>query len=123
ANRAFDAEGRPTAAAEGFARSKGVPVETLTVAEMDGGRYVVAHVRESGRPAVEVLAEVLPKVIADLRFERSMRWNSSGVAFSRPIRWLVALFGETVIPFTYAGLVSGRVTRGLRFAEPATFAL
>jgi glycyl-tRNA synthetase len=123
ANRAFDAEGRPTAAAEGFARSKGVPVETLTVAEMDGGRYVVAHVRESGRPAVEVLAEVLPKVIADLRFERSMRWNSSGVAFSRPIRWLAALFGETVIPFTYAGLVSGRVTRGLRFAEPATFTL
>ncbi|KPL82456.1 hypothetical protein SE15_09895 [Thermanaerothrix daxensis] len=123
ANRAFDAEGRPTAAAEGFARSKGVPVEALTVAEMDGGRYVVAHVRETGRPAVEVLAEVLPGVIADLRFERSMRWNSSGVAFSRPIRWLVALHGETVIPFTYAGLTSGRVTRGLRFAEPATFAL
>jgi len=123
ANRAFDEQGRPTAAAEGFARSKGIPVEALEVAEIDGGRYVVAHVREVGRPTVEVLAEALPDLVADLRFERSMRWNASGVAFSRPIRWFVALHGANVIPFEYAGLKSGRVTRGLRFYEPQTIVL
>ncbi len=123
ANRAFDADGNPTRAAEGFARSKGVTVADLEVREMDGGRYVVAVVREEGRPAVEVLAEALPNWIAALRFDKSMRWNASNVAFSRPIRWLLALLGEAVIPFTYAGLTSGRTTRGLRFFEPEAIAV
>ncbi|MEW5867953.1 MAG: glycine--tRNA ligase subunit beta [Chloroflexota bacterium] len=119
ADRAFGPDGAPTKAAEGFARSKGVAVEALQVREMDGGRYVVAAVRQVGRPAIEVLGEALPGLIASLRFEKSMRWNSSGVAFSRPIRWLLALLGEgQVVPFEYAGLVSGNVTRGLRFLQP-----
>ncbi|NCP16497.1 glycine--tRNA ligase subunit beta, partial [bacterium] len=62
----------------------------------------------------EVLAEALPKLVESIKFDKSMRWNDAGVAFSRPIRWLVALLGETVIPFEYAGVVSGNVTRGLR---------
>ena len=61
-----------------------------------------------------MLAEALPSFIAGFKFAKSMRWNESGVAFSRPIRWIVALFGETVIPFDYAGVSSGRVTCGLR---------
>ncbi len=123
AGRAFSEDGKPTAAAEGFARSKGVKVSDLQVQEIDGGQYVVAVLREQGNPTVNILAQALPELIASLRFEKSMRWNHTNVSFSRPIRWLVALHGETVIPFTYAGLTSGRVTRGLRFAEPATFAL
>jgi glycyl-tRNA synthetase len=111
---AFDSESKPTKAAEGFARGKGVKVEDLRVEEMDGGRYVVAHVRDVGRPAVQVLAEKLPEVIKGLKFGKSMRWNASGVAFSRPIRWMLALLGETVIPFRFADVQSGRVTRGLR---------
>ncbi len=114
AARAFDAEGSPTRAALGFARGKGVEVSDLQVREMDGGRYVVAVVRREGRPAVEVLAEALPGLIASLRFRKAMRWNAANVAFSRPIRWLVALLGEAVVPFEYAGYRSGAVTRGLR---------
>ncbi len=113
-NRAYDADGRPTRAAEGFARSRGVSVDDLQVREIGGGRYVVAIVREEGRPAGQVLSEALPDLIADLSFAKSMRWNASGVSFSRPIRWLVALLGRVVLPFTYAGVHSGRRTRGLR---------
>ncbi len=115
ANRAFDADGNPTRAALGFARGKGVEVADLQVRDMDGGRYVVAVVRQEGRPAVDVLAEALPGLIAGLRFGKSMRWNATNTAFSRPVRWLLALLGEAVIPFEYAGYRSGRLTRGLRF--------
>ena len=115
ADRAFDPQGNPTKAGEGFARSKGVTAADLQVRELDGGKYVVAVVHEAGRPAIQVLSEALPGLIAGLKFDKSMRWNSSNVAFTRPIRWLLALFGEQVVPFAYAGLFSGRSTRGLRF--------
>jgi glycyl-tRNA synthetase len=123
ANRAFDAEGNPTKAAVGFARGKGIPVEALEVQELDGGSYVVASVEEKGKSAVEVLAKALPELIASIRFDRSMRWNSKDLSFSRPVRWLMALFGEHIIPFSFAGLVSGRITRGLRFYEPEEFTI
>lgn len=119
ADRAFDSEGKPTKTAEGFARSRGVAVEDLQVRDFENGRYVVVEMHEAGKPTLEILAEALPGVIANLRFTKSMRWNDSGVSFSRPIRWLVALLGETVIPFDYAGLESGRVTHGLRFSQEA----
>jgi glycyl-tRNA synthetase len=121
AERAYNPDGSPTKAAEGFARSKGVTVEALQVREMDGGRYVAAMVRQAGRLAAEVLGEALPGLIAGLKFDKSMRWNSSNVPFSRPIRWLLALLGEQVVPFEYAGLQAGRATRGLRFYQPAEF--
>ncbi|WP_322802119.1 glycine--tRNA ligase subunit beta [Thermoflexus sp.] len=114
AHVAFDAEGRPTPAALGFARSQGVPVEALAVRELPEGRYVGVVRRTEGQPTPAVLTELLPRLIASLKFEMSMRWNGSGVAFSRPIRWLVALYGREVIPFTYAGVCSGRETRGAR---------
>jgi glycyl-tRNA synthetase len=76
---------------------------------------VFAFVREPGRPAYEALSEALPELVAALRFDKTMRWNQSNVAFSRPIRWLVALHGEQVIPFEYANLKTKNSTRGLRF--------
>ena len=114
ADRAFDAEGKPTKAAEGFARSRGVDVSALTVEETDGGRYVMARVEKVGRPATEVLAEALPEFIAGLKFGKSMRWNETNIALSRPLRWIVALFGDSVIPFAYAGVASSNHTRGIR---------
>ena len=114
AERAYDADGNPTRAAIGFARSKGVDVEDLEVAEVDGGRYVVANVHSEGQPTIDILAEALPDFVARLHFARTMRWNESGITFSRPIRWIVAMFGETVVPFEVAGVASGNVTRGLR---------
>ncbi len=117
AARAFTPDGSPTPAAEGFARSKGIPVGDLQVRDIDGGSYVVAIVRQAGRPAPDVLADALPGLFASLRFDKSMRWNSSNIAFSRPIRWLVAIYGEQLVPFAYAGLAAGKVTRGLRFSD------
>ena len=118
ASRAFDSLGEPTQAAEGFARSKGVSVSNLEVREIDGGQYVVATVRQTGRSASDVLKDALPSLIASLRFEKSMRWNSSNKPFSRPIRWLIAFHGSHIVPFSYAGLDAQNSTRGLRFVEP-----
>ena len=120
ADRAFDADGQPTKAAIGFARSKGVDVGDLRVVEEDGKRYVVAVVREDGQPTAAVLAERLPELIASIKFQKSMRWNQTNVAYSRPLRWLVALFGPDLIPFTYAGIRSSRTSYGLRpYGSPA----
>jgi glycyl-tRNA synthetase len=114
ADRAFSPDGVPTPAAIGFARGKGLTPKDLEVREFEGGKYVVALVKQAGRPAGEVLAESLAGLVAGIKFDKSMRWNESGVAFARPLRWFVALLGETVIPFEYAGLTAGNTTRGLR---------
>ena len=114
ADRAFTPDGQPTAAAIGFARGKGVDVANLRVVTEGKRRYVVASVFEPGRPAPEVLAERLPDLIAGIKFERSMRWNHTNITYSRPLRWLVALYGTDVVPFVYAGISANRTSRGLR---------
>ncbi len=116
---AFDAEGNPTRAAKGFARGQRVHVSDLKRRELDGGAYVVAIVREEGRPLPEVLVEIAPAILDGLRFERSMRWlpGADSMAFSRPIRWLLSLLGSARLPFEYAGLTAGRETRALRAAH------
>lgn len=124
ASAAFDKDGKPTKAAEGFARSRGVEVGQLEVRETDKGPFVFARVREEGRSAVEVLAELWPEIIRQLTFPKTMRWADVSTRFARPIRWLVALYGEQVVPFEVAGVVSGRKSRGHRFlgdreVEPA----
>ncbi len=116
-DRAYDAEGKPTKAAEGFAKSKGVNVTDLEIREIDGGMYVSAVERKEGLPANEVLPAALPELIRSIRFGQSMRWNDSSLAFSRPIRWLMALHGEASVQFSYAGLTAGSTTRGLRFVD------
>ena len=114
AERAYGPDGIPTPAAIGFAKNWGLNPKNLEVREVDGGRYVFAVVKQAGRPSLEVLTKELSKLVAAISFPQSMRWNSSKVAFSRPLRWFVALLGEMVIPFEYAGLTAGRTTRGLR---------
>ena len=116
ADKAFDKDGIALPAAMGFAKKNNVNTKDLQVREdaQAGGKYVFAAVSQKGRPTPDVLSEALPKLVASLKFEKSMRWDESGVAFSRPIRWLVALLGESVIPLEYAGVISGNTTRGLR---------
>ena len=114
ADKAFDKNGIASPAALGFAKKNGVDTKDLQVKEENGGKYVYAVVKQKGRSAPEVLAEALPKLVESLKFEKSMRWNDSGVAFSRPIRWFVAMLGDQIIPFEYAGVTNGNVTRGLR---------
>jgi glycyl-tRNA synthetase len=114
AERAFLPDGTATQAAVGFARKTGVPLDELQIRDEGVGRYVFAVVRKPSRPASEVLAEVLPWLVGQITFPKAMRWNATNVAFSRPIRWLVSLLGDVVVPFEYAGLAAGRVTRGPR---------
>jgi len=114
ADVAFDAHGQPTRAAVGFARKQGVAVDRLERREIDGGEYAAVVQRREGHLASEVLIEILPSLVGGLRFQQSMRWNATNVAFSRPIRWLVALLGEEVVPFQFAGVTSGRMSRGSR---------
>jgi glycyl-tRNA synthetase len=117
-DRAYDAEGRPTQAALGFARRHNVPVESLGAVTLEGKRYVTVEVREAGRLAGAVLSKALPDLIRSLSFVKSMRWRPGNpVAFSRPIRWLVTLLGDQVIPFEYADMLSGRASCGLRPAK------
>jgi glycyl-tRNA synthetase len=91
-----------------------VTLNELETKEMDGGTYVVAVRREEGNPTFALLPELLRDLIANLHFRQSMRWNETGVTFSRPIRWLVALLDDVVVPFEYAGVVTGRTSRGPR---------
>ncbi len=115
---AFDAEGRPTRAAEGFARSQGVAVEDLTIEEVGGKAYVFARRHEPGLPAAEALAPRLAALIAGLEFPRGMRWGGGDFRFPRPIRWLVALHGERVVPFSVEDVASGRTSFGHRTLHP-----
>jgi glycyl-tRNA synthetase len=115
ADRAFDNDGSPTKAALGFARGQGIAVDDLKVEETKGGRYVVAEVKRPGESTDKVLSEELPKILEGLRFDKTMRWDSSGVSFSRPIRSLIALHGSEIVPFDFGSLTAGRTALGLRF--------
>ncbi len=123
AERAFNPDGTPTKAGEGFARGKGIAVADLQIAEIDGGKYVTAQLHEDGQPTLHVLTKLLPELIPSIKFDKTMRWNESGISFSRPIRWLMAIFGQQLIPFRYAGLASQKVTRGLRFQNAEAIAV
>lgn len=115
AKAAFDAEGKPTKAAQGFARGQGVDVNELTVKETNAGSYVFALKKIAGRPVQEVLEEILPQLILGINFPKPMRWGYLDLKYARPIRWLVALFGEKIINFEIGEVASGRISRGHRF--------
>ncbi|MBC7325365.1 MAG: glycine--tRNA ligase subunit beta, partial [Moorella sp. (in: Bacteria)] len=112
---AFTPDGQPTKAALGFARNNGVPVEELVTRTHNGGEYVFAVKKETGRPALAVLPGLLTAVATRLTFPKPMRWGFLEMRFARPIRWLLALFGEEVVPLELAGLRAGRLTYGHRF--------
>ncbi|XP_062173999.1 glycine--tRNA ligase, chloroplastic/mitochondrial 2 isoform X2 [Alnus glutinosa] len=118
-SKAFDHQGNPTKAAEGFCRRYSIPLDSL-YRKIDGKtEYLYARIMESARLAVEVLSEELPSTIAKISFPKSMRWNSQ-IMFSRPIRWILALHGDAVVPFTFAGVLSGNLSYGLRNTPSAT---
>lgn len=108
---AFDEQGNATKAAQGFARGQGVDVSALQV--KDG--YVYAVVEEIGQPVESLLPNILPEIMQNLSFPKNMRWADLDVRFVRPIKWIIALFGEQVISFQFAGVSSGSITRGHRF--------
>lgn len=108
---AFDSNGQPTKAAQGFAKGQGIDVSRLVT--KDG--YVYAMVKEKGRQVSELMTEIMPSIISSLSFPKNMRWGNLDMRFVRPIRWIVALYGNEVVPFTIAGVNSSNITRGHRF--------
>lgn len=111
ASIAYDADGNPTKAAIGFARGKGLDVSELVVE--DG--YIYAETKTAGVPAKDIVTDMLPQFITGLNFPKSMHWGNLDAKFVRPVRWLVALLDEEVIPVEFATVKSGNVTRGHRF--------
>ncbi len=109
-SKAFDEKGRPTKAAIGFAKSKGVSVKDLRRIETDRGEYVGFERRLSRRKAVALLRENLPALVGGLRFPKSMRWQSGKARFARPVRWIVCLYGDTVVRFKFAGVGGSNVS-------------
>ena len=118
---AFDADGNPTKAALGFARSNGVEVSDLTRVETEKGEYLHLSKVVEGRPTVELLPEILPRLIGSLSFRKSMRWKDLDIRFARPMHWIVALYDGAVVPFNYGNLESGNISRGHRFMAPESF--
>lgn len=115
AKAAFDAQGNPTPAAVGFARGKGVPVESLQVVDDENGSYVYATVETVGVEASSVLPGLLGTLIESLEWAKSQRWGSGSVRFPRPVRWLLALHGSDVIPVVFGDLSAAALTYGHRF--------
>ena len=111
ASIAYDADGNPTKAAIGFARGKGLDVADLVVE--DG--YIYAETKTAGVPAKDIVTDMLPQLITGLNFPKSMHWGNLDAKFVRPVRWLVGLLDEEVIPVEFATVTSGNVTRGHRF--------
>ena len=115
---AFDDEGNPTKAALGFARGKGVDASALERRDENGTEYVWAVKRTPAQATADLLPAILTGLITAIPWPKTQRWGSRHEQFSRPVRWLVALLDDEIVPVEFAGLASGRTTRGHRFLAP-----
>lgn len=115
---AFDEDGNPTKAVQGFARSCGVEVEDLEKMETAKGAWLVFKKQQKGAETASLIADILQQTLSDLPIPKRMRWGELPGEFVRPVHWLVLLFGEEVIPLELLGVTSGRETRGHRFHHP-----
>ncbi|MGB9711957.1 glycine--tRNA ligase subunit beta [Dissulfurimicrobium hydrothermale] len=114
-------DGALTKAGEGFLRAQGAGPEAVRIKDTGKGPCLVLHKVIKGRETRDVLASFLPLLAAKIRFPRTMKWGASSFRFARPIRWVVALFGDEVIPFEIAGIESGKMSMGHRFMAPGPF--
>ncbi len=120
---AYDADGNPTRAAEGFAKSAGLTVDQLDKMETPKGTWLVAHLTEKGQGLAELMPAYLDKAIHQLPIPKRMHWGASRVEFVRPVHWLVALLDDKVLPLELLGLQSGRESSGHRFHHPGPVSL
>lgn len=115
---AFDRDGRPTKAAQGFAKSQGVAVTRLKVITTAKGEYLCVKKTERGQAVWRLLQRIVPEVITAVVFPKSMRWADLDLAFARPIHAVVALLDDRVVPFRLENIKSGRRSLGHRFVHP-----
>lgn len=118
---AYGADGSLTKAGEGFARSQNLPVESLFRLTTDKGEYLAARRQTGGGRTIDCLPGICERLVSGLSFPKKMHWGSGAFTFGRPIRWLLALFGAELVPFTVEGLASGRLTHGHRVMGPGPF--
>lgn len=114
-------DGQPTKAAEGFARGLGLGVDQLVRRETKKGEYLYAVVEEKGGPAAELLPPILAEALRKIPFKRTMRWGDGDASFVRPLQWIVALLGDTLLDVRFGDVVAGRESRGHRFLAPDAF--
>jgi glycyl-tRNA synthetase beta chain len=117
-NAAFDSEGRPSKALEGFARSCGVTVNDLQELTTDKGAWMVYRAQQAGQPAQALIPDMLAQALDELPIPKRMRWGAGEAAFVRPVHWIVLLFGDEIIDAEIYGVKTGRITRGHRFHHP-----
>lgn len=115
---AFDKDGNPTKAAQGFARSKGLSVSDLSKKEIKGTEYLFATIDTPAQPVSELLPGILEQLIRDIKWPRSCRWGATSDYFVRPVRWIVALLDNTIIPVKFADVTSSNKTWGHRVLAP-----
>lgn len=120
ADKCFDGSGAPTQQGSGFASKNNLSVEQLEREDYGGVTYVIANVTTEGKPAPEVLAEIVPKLITQLSGERLMRWGAYETKFSRPIRWIVSLLDDKIVEFQLEKLTAGRHSMGHRILSPGS---
>lgn len=118
---AFGKDGKPTKACLGFAKSKGIEVGDLLKVDSDKGQVVAVRRKVLGKPAAEVLPELLVDLLGALPFQKTMRWGEGKHLFARPVHWILALLDDQVLPFSFAGIESGRQSHGHRFTSPDSF--
>jgi len=118
---AYDAQGNPTKAALGFARSQGVDVSELGEKQTEKGAYLFISKVVEGQEVKGLLPAIMQRVVSSLSFKKSMRWKDLDVRFARPVHWLVALYGGEVVPFGYGNLTAADQSRGHRFMAPEPF--
>ena len=118
---AFDAQGNPSKAAFGFAKSLGIDVTDLTVRKKGKGEFIAAVIEEKGVETKKVLPEIIKKLVLALHFPKSMRWGDGRLSFVRPIHWIAAIFGGETVTTEIEGIRSNNMTRGHRFLSPASF--
>lgn len=120
---AYDAEGKPTKALEGFVRTNGCALEDVFQQETEKGAYVAVRKRTGGAPASELLAVMCPAIISALPFAKRMRWGNHSLAYARPLRWILALLDDEIISFEVGPMVSGRETCGHRIHGAGPFSV
>ncbi len=120
-DRAYDEQGEPTKALHGFVKNQGISIDQIEEEVIKNARYVIVRKEIPGRLTAELLNELMPQLIRKLSFPRPMYWESKDVRFARPIRWILALYDQTIIRFKYAGLEADNITYGHRFLAPGPF--
>ncbi|WP_313756371.1 glycine--tRNA ligase subunit beta [Tissierella sp.] len=120
---AFDEEGNPTKALLGFMRGQGIDIGSVYVEEYNGTEYVYANVLKEGNSVEQIISRDMPKIIKSINFPKSMRWGGKNLRFARPIRWLVSLLDDEIVPFNLEGIEASNITKGHRFLGSSRIAI